>query len=309
MSDIKPVSPSNDLVFRALMGDPANTHVLLDFVSAVLHPIEVVQVTIQNPTALAELLTEREFTVDVLAREPSGRLFQVEMQGWDHAALKQRMLWNWAGIYHKQIDKGENFTDLRPVIAIWLVEDSIFRGRQWRHRFKTIDILGEAELCQDLDIHVFELSKTAELRLSDSADPGPLNGWLRFFTEAEHWNTLPPELHRPALETAMSTLETFRMDKLAHHAYLAREEANRIKRTQHAALKSAEEERDRARAEAEAERRAKETERHAKELALAQAEAEREAKEQAHALADAERARADQMAEELRLLRARFPPS
>ena len=81
MPDIKPVSPSNDLVFRAMMGDPANTHVLLDFVSAVLHPIEVVQVTIQNPTALAELLSEREFTVDVLAREPSGRLFQVEMQG------------------------------------------------------------------------------------------------------------------------------------------------------------------------------------------------------------------------------------
>jgi predicted transposase/invertase (TIGR01784 family) len=96
------------------MGDPDHKHVLLDFLNAVLSPTVVVDVTILNPTPLAELLTQRSFTVDVLAQDSKGWLFQVEMQGWNHAALKQRILWNWAGLYHKQISKGQESPRSNP---------------------------------------------------------------------------------------------------------------------------------------------------------------------------------------------------
>jgi hypothetical protein len=148
-----------------------------------------------------------------------------------------------------------------------------------------MDVLGDAELSRDLDIHVIELPKTLELHLSDQTEPGPLHGWIRFFTEAQNWETLPPELKRPAMETAMSTVDVFRKDKHAYFIYMMREEENRVRRTQHAALEKEQAERL---------------------LWQERAEAEQGARLEAEARAEAQEARAEQLAQELRLLRAQL---
>jgi hypothetical protein len=162
-----------------------------------------------------------------------------------------------------------------------------------------MDVLGDAELSRDLDIHVIELPKTLELHLSDQTEPGPLHGWIRFFTEAQNWETLPPELKRPAMETAMSTVDVFRKDKHAYFIYMMREEENRVRRTQHAALEKEQAERLLWQERAEAEQGARLE-------AEARAEAEQGARVEAEARAEAQEARAEQLAQELRLLRAQL---
>jgi predicted transposase/invertase (TIGR01784 family) len=314
------ISPSLDLVFKAIMGDPAHTHVLLDFLNCVLAPERIVHVTILNPTPFAALLEEKSFTVDVLAEDSTGRKFQVEMQGWNHAALRRRMLWNWARIFGAQLQKGEVHTALRPVVAIWLVDDELWPGDPWNHRFQALDVLSGQPLSQDLDIHVFELPKARKLHLEAHAEAGPLGGWIRFFTEAGTWKELPKELQRPAMEVAMSTVEQFREDAHANLIYMLREEENRMRRTQQVALEEAEQalaqaearaEAEQARAEAEqvraeAERARAEAEQARAEAEQARASAEHQGRLEAEARAEAELQARVEMEAELRALKARF---
>ena len=308
------ISPSQDLVFKAIMGDPAHTDVLTDFLSFVLAPTKIVHVTILNPTPFATLLEEKNFTVDVLAEDNTGRKFQVEMQGWNHAALRRRMLWNWARIFGSQLQKGEVYTALRPVVAIWLVDDVLFpTDHQWNHRFQVIDVHSGEHLGDDLDIHVFELPKARKLHLEDRAEPGPLGGWIRFFIEAGRWKELPEELKRPAMEVAMSTVEQFREDSRANLVYMLREEENRVRRTQQVALQEAEEALERARARAEAEQARAEAEQARAEAEQARAEAEHQARLEAETRAAAVLLRAEaaeqarlELEAQLRALKARL---
>ena len=317
---LAPISPSLDLVFKAIMGDPAHILVLLDFLNCVLAPDKIDRVTLLNPTPFATLLEERNFTVDVLAEDSNGRKFQVEMQGWNHAALRRRMLWNWSRLFAGQLQKGEPHTALQGVVAIWLVDDELWPGEQWNHRFQALDVQSGTPLCGDLDIHVFELPKARKLHLEQHAEPGPLGGWIRFFTEAGKWTKIPRELQRPAMEVAMSTVEQFREDSRANLLYMLREEENRVRRTQQVALQEAEDALAKAEAllAAEQARVATVQARAAAEQARAEAEQARAEAEQARAEAEQARAEAEHhgrmeaearavvLSAELRALKARL---
>lgn len=50
-----------------------------------------------------ELLDQKAIVVDVRAEDSSGRRFRVEMQCWLHSALRERMLYSWALLYHNQL--------------------------------------------------------------------------------------------------------------------------------------------------------------------------------------------------------------
>ncbi len=303
------ISPSLDLVFKAIMGDPAHTHVLLDFLNCVLAPENIVHVTLLNPTPFATLLEERNFTVDVLAEDSNGRKFQVEMQGWNHAALRRRMLWNWSKLFAGQLQKGEPHTALQGVVAIWLVDDELWPGEQWNHRFQALDVQSGKPLSGDLDIHVFELPKARKLHLEEHGEPGPLGGWIRFFTEAGKWTKIPKELQRPAMEVAMSTVEQFREDSRANLLYMLREEENRVRRTQQVALQDAEDALVKAQARLEAEQARVATVQARAEAEQARAEAEQARAEAEHNGRLEAEARADALVAELRALKARLRES
>ena len=123
------ISPRVDCVFRALLADPDHADRLVDFLNAVLQrhsPIVAVQ--LRDPVQLSEFIDDGQIVVDVIATDASGEVFQVEMQSWNHAALKERMLYAWATLYKAQLEKGDKYTELRPVVSIWLMDENTFRG-------------------------------------------------------------------------------------------------------------------------------------------------------------------------------------
>ena len=88
------ISPRVDCVFRALLGDEARADVLLDFLNAVLQrDVPLVAVHIENPVHLPDFIGDDHTVVDVKATDAAGETFHVEMQSWNHAALKERMLY------------------------------------------------------------------------------------------------------------------------------------------------------------------------------------------------------------------------
>ena len=238
------ISPRVDCVFRALLGDQTHADVLLDFLNAVLQrAVPLVAVQIENPVHLPDFVGDDHTVVDVKATDASGETFHVEMQSWNHAALKERMLYGWADLYEGQLVAGSGYTSLRPVVSIWILDQNCLRGAtDFHHRFVVCDPDRSVKLTSDLEIHVLELDRWR--RRPDPAAPPGLLRWMRFFSEAEHWASVPPEIDNPALESAMSVLHQFQVNRNWNDAYRSRLDALRVQITQETAMKEAIEEKN-----------------------------------------------------------------
>ena len=245
------ISPRVDCVFRALLADPNHVERLVDFLNAVLQrPSPIMTVQLRNPIQPSEFIDDGQIVVDVIATDASGAVFQVEMQSWNHAALKERMLYAWATLYKAQLEKGDRYTELRPVVAIWLLDENVFRGvTAFHHRFKVRDEKGGLELSSHLELHVLELDRWRH-HPDPSAPPGLL-GWMRFFTEAETWPEVPPEIDTPALESAMAVLTDFQTNAARNDLYRSRLDYLRVQNTMVTGLEQALAEKEQALAEKE----------------------------------------------------------
>ena len=233
------ISPRVDCVFRALLADPDHADRLVDFLNAVLQrhsPIVAVQ--LRNPIQPSEFIDDGQIVVDVIATDASGEVVQVEMQSWNHAALKERMLYAWATLYKAQLEKGDKYTELRPVVSIWLMDENTFRGATgFHHRFRVRDDNGILELTSHLELHVLELDRWRQN--PDIGTPVGLRGWMRFFTEAETWREVPRDIDTPLLESAMSVLTDFQTNAARNDLYRSRLDYLRVQNTMAAELAQA----------------------------------------------------------------------
>lgn len=295
------IRPTIDCVFKALLGDPAHKRVLLDFLRAVLGAeAQIVDVTIENPFSMADLVNDKLNIVDIRAKTADGRILQIEMQTCNEAALKERILFAWAKLFQQQLREGDNYNALQPVISIWLLEENtVPRSPNFHNRFLLFDPATRICLLPHLEIHLIELERWKKTRQPTSP---ALEGWLRFFTEADTWPEIPTPIATPALEEAMSILSHFQQNEEMHLAYQARLDAQRRQRTQQEALERAR------RGEQEALARAEEAEQLASEASgraleeIHLREAAEAKAQMAEAQAQAERARAERLAERLKAL-------
>ncbi len=258
----------------------------------------IVSVQVRNPVQLSEFIDDGQIVVDVIATDASGEVFQVEMQSWNHAALRE--------LYQAQLEKGDKYTELRPVVSIWLMDENTFRGATgFHHRFRVRDDAGVLELSSHLELHVLELDRWRQH--PDLATPAGLRGWMRFFTEAETWREVPRDIDTPVLESAMSVLTDFQTNAARNDLYRSRLDYLRVQNTMADELAQALADKERALAKEEQALADKEQALTDKEQALAneaQALADKEqalAKEE-RALADKEQAlaREAQLRERLR---------
>ena len=283
------VSPRVDCVFKALMGDPARSIILIDFLNAVIAPaVPITSVEIKNPIHLPDYIGDNYTVVDVRATDADGQVFQIEMQSWNETALKERVLFTWADLYEGQITSGQGYNLLKPVISIWILDENTLRNApHFHHRFVVCDPARQVQLTRHLEIHTLELAKW---RSNPSAASPQVAAWMTFFAEAETWADLPPALHTPPLEEAMAVLQEFKNNAEWNDLYRCRLDGLRRQLTSEHAMAEALEGQERERAE--------------KEAALAALDRERADKERA--LADKERALADkeQALAELEQLRA-----
>jgi predicted transposase/invertase (TIGR01784 family) len=284
------IEPLVDCVFIALFGDPNRPNILLEFLNAVVQPeVPIVGVAVQNPRQGPAFIGDDLTVLDVEAIDSEGRTYQVEMQNWNQTGLRNRMLYDWAGLYEKQLQAGDPWEKLRPVISIWVLNQNIMRyAPRVHHCFTVSDVGAKMTLSDHFQIHTIELEKWRE----HGPGAGPaLQKWLRFLTEAKEWRRVPEDLSSPGMEDAMGVLERFAKNAQWNSTYRAREEYQRNEISRALELEQLQEEKERARA-AEAEARAAEAEARAAEAQARAAEAQARAAE-VQARTENERERAE----------------
>jgi len=293
------IDPKVDCVFKAILGSEEHKRLLVHFLNAVLGRkpgIRVQAVELLNPYNDREFETDKLSIVDVKARDETGRWYQIEIQLAVHAGLAARMLYTWCAIYHSQLKQGDPFTELQPVIAIWLLNESLF------------DLPGAYHLPFVPWNREHALTLTDHLRLDVlqlPLWPGPqaqveeLDRWLCLFRDGEQVDVDAPPglLQTDEMKEAMTVLQHFSENQRNYLLYQQRREAEHLAATlqqEFAQLK-----------QREADARQREADARQREAdARQQAERERQAKEQATQQAERERQQAErERQEKARLLR------
>lgn len=236
------IDPTVDFVFKLMLGSEARKSLTLHFLNAFLQGTDflpLVDVTLMNPYNVKDIIDEKETIVDVLAKDSSGRLFQIEMQSVAFRALPERMLFTWAQLYSKQSVQGKDYKDLCSAAAIWILNDRLPVSNEagsrdkrkqgtsagtpldedYYHRFVVYDPERKVQLSTHLTLITVELPKAKRLeRMSDR------DRWTRFFREATALDDekLPEYMETREMRQAMDVLKEIAQSEENLHYYHAR---------------------------------------------------------------------------------------
>ena len=197
------------------------------------------KVTIVNPYNEKEFIKDKLSIVDIKAQDENNKFYQLDVQVNINASIAERILFNWACIYHSQLTSGEDYTQLKPTTSIWLLEDTMFTPDKsqidklfdkYSHiKFQPYETELNFALTDHLNIHLLQLPFfRTEKNIKDDKDR-----WLYFFKEGHNLDIdlLPKNLNTKEIIKAMKTLQHFVNDRNAYLLYQERLEASRVEST------------------------------------------------------------------------------
>ena len=107
-----------------------------------------------------------------------GKIYNIEVQVSGTNAFKHGSLYYWAKLYSSQLQEGEEYASLYPVICINILEFRLFQDINRYHLHFMLKDTKDAELylSEHLAIHYLELPKMQNLDMQSN-----LSRWLYYF--------------------------------------------------------------------------------------------------------------------------------
>jgi predicted transposase/invertase (TIGR01784 family) len=137
--------------------------------------------------------------------------------------MSARMLYTWSSIYHSQISKGNDFAQLKPVISIWILNESLFDNVDDFHLpFVLYNQKNKLVLSKDIEIHLLQLPKWQSPQIKTEKER-----WIYLFKEGKNVDVdVPPEaLNTDEMRQAMEVLNRFSENQEDYLLYQSRLDA------------------------------------------------------------------------------------
>lgn len=203
------LDPKADLTFKKVFGE--HEDLVISLLNALL-PLRADEEVIEVEYLPAELVPDnplrKNSIVDVRCVDAVGRQFIVEMQMVWSPEFLQRVLFNSAKAYVRQLDKGFDYSLLKPVYSLNLVND-IFEPQlpEYYHYFKLVHEEHTEKVIDGLHLVFVELPKFTPHSMSEKKMQML---WLRYLTEIKDGTEKIPQELLDNAETgkAISVLET-----------------------------------------------------------------------------------------------------
>lgn len=203
------LDPKADLTFKKVFGE--HEDLVISLLNALL-PLRADEEVIEVEYLPAELVPDnplrKNSIVDVRCVDAVGRQFIVEMQMVWSPEFLQRVLFNSAKAYVRQLDKGFDYSLLKPVYSLNLVND-VFEPQlpEYYHYFKLVHEEHTEKVIDGLHLVFVELPKFTPHSMSEKKMQVL---WLRYLTEIKDGTEKIPQELLDNAETgkAISVLET-----------------------------------------------------------------------------------------------------
>ena len=169
------VKAYHDIFIKYLLWSEGHEDLLLDFINDVLIDSgfeKIVTVQIKNPFNYQDFPTAKQTVLDVKGEDENGRKFQIEIQSTGQESHKHRVLYYWAKVYSDQLNKGDQYEKLKPVISINVLNFDLLKSYPEFHSLFLLTKSNDPELVltDHLYIHFLELPKYIEQKKFSSLE-------------------------------------------------------------------------------------------------------------------------------------------
>ncbi len=196
------VDIKNDIAFRKIFGNENKKIILLSFLNAVMKlegDSRIADVEIINPYQLPIIKNLKASIIDVRAWDKRGNTYIIEMQVSEPDGLDKRLLYYASKDYSQQIESGEQYAKLRPVIFIGIFDFHFTKGAKYLSHHAVCDVQDGERVIKDMDFYFIDLPKFTT-PLADLK--GITDKWVYFIKEAENLEVIPANVDDEGLKEA-----------------------------------------------------------------------------------------------------------
>ena len=239
---MKFINPKTDFAFKKIFGSDQSHAILISFLNGMLYDSNptIQELEILNPYQAPKVLGIKATYLDIRAKLNSGNMVIIEMQVLNVAGFEKRVLYNAAKAYSMQLDSGQSYVKLNPVIALTIVDFELFPGvKEVISRF----VLKERQMLIDYPINDLELVfvELPKFKLTLDQLVTLTDQWLYFFQNAPGLRSVPSTMREvPEIQQAFSIAEEARLtrdeiDELERQSfYIYNQEGALVKATEDA---------------------------------------------------------------------------
>lgn len=199
---MKFVDVKNDIAFRKIFGNENKKIILISFLNAVMKvkgKDTIEDVEILNPYQLPIIKNLKASIIDIKAKDKKGKTYIIEMQVAEPDGLDKRLLYYASKEYSQQIENGEYYTQLKPVIFIGIFDFKFTEGEKYLAHHAVCDVENGERTIKDMDFYFIELPKFKK-SLNDLVEV--TDKWIFFIKEAENLEVVPQNVDDEGLKAA-----------------------------------------------------------------------------------------------------------
>jgi len=204
------INPKTDFAFKKIFGSEERTDILISFLNALLYAGQptIEDLTIINPAITPRIRGIKDTYLDVKAKLDDGTTVIIEMQVLNVEAFEKRILYNAAKAYSLQLESGDKYELLNPVIALTITDFEMFNN--FTHVISHF-VLKEKEYLFDYLTHDIELVFVELPKFNKELDDLETltDKWIYFLKNAKDLNTVPEKMASvPAIQKAFDVANT-----------------------------------------------------------------------------------------------------
>jgi len=227
------LDPTNDFVFKRIFGNEKKKEILISFLNSILRlrgEREINDVTLLNPTQAPHIKGAKETILDVRCHDQRGNNYIVEMQVLGQAFFDKRVLYYVSKAYSNQLDKGEGYHTLTPVIFLGILQFNFTQSSRCISTHMIHDIETKEQVFRDFRFTLAELPK---FNKSEEALESIEDKWLYFLKQAKQLTAIPAIIQEQAIKDAFDIANESNWDKKELEMYEKRamyvqDEAQRV---------------------------------------------------------------------------------
>ena len=210
------ISPNTNFAFKKIFGSTESKDILISFLDAILYDSSgsILDVEIVNPYQPPQVDTFKASYLDIKAsirnQDGSTKSVLIKMQVMKKLGFEKRILYNAAKAFSIQLDKGDGYFKLNPVIALTITAFTLFPPTpNVISRYVFTDRETSSEYPEAMELAFIELPKFHKpLEALDTLT----DKWIYFLKSASDLETIPTKLQQdPALEHAFSIAQESRL--------------------------------------------------------------------------------------------------
>lgn len=155
---------TNDYIFKKIFGKKGNESILKDFLSAILQ-IEIKSIEVITDANLEKELESNKLGIlDIEAKLDENTIVNIEMQVINRFNMLERTLFYWSGIYYNVLKKGEDYKEIKKVIAINILDYNEFEEGPYHEIARLRREYQNKILTDKMEIHFIQIpnSKKSE---------------------------------------------------------------------------------------------------------------------------------------------------